>query len=55
MSYLILSAKKKLISLFSLITIHNKKNGHSACNLSKIKGCRAFIKLDKLISNFIFI
>ena len=37
-------------SSFLFFYIHNKKNGHSACNPSKIKGCRAFIKLDKLIS-----
>lgn len=43
-----------LLKYFNILfTIHNKKNGHSACNPSKIKGCRAFIKLDKLISNFL--
>ena len=38
-----------LLKYFNILfTIHNKKNVHSACNPSKIKGCRAFIKLDKL-------
>ena len=39
-----------LLKYFNILfTIHNKKNGNSACNPSKIKGCRAFIKLDKLM------
>lgn len=40
-----------LLKYFNILfTIHNKKNGHSTCNPSKINGCMAFIKLDKIIS-----
>ena len=43
-----MSSKRWATVTFSFSSIHNKKNGHSACNPSKINGCRAFIKLDKL-------
>lgn len=43
-----------LLKYFNILfTIHNKKNGHSACNPSKINGFRAFIKLDKFLIFYI--